>query len=161
MQKLVKRTAQAQRQAGKRAQKTAYRHRNKERWQFAQNLKSTNQEINQNIKDARKARYEDWVMGPLAPKRDLGVNYYGAVTEQIRLTHDHSGVHNVRPSVVAKRCEWAGSPHQLNLAEGDRVVILEGKDKGKLDRIESINRDLGTVTLQEHNKVQSPSAHCR
>ncbi|KAF4121960.1 large subunit ribosomal protein L24 [Geosmithia morbida] len=153
MEKLVKRTVQAQRQAGRRAHQSIRRHRNTQRWEMVRMLKSTNNEIRQNLSDARKARYEDWVMGPLAPKRDLGYNVYGTITEPTRLTHESgSGVHSIRPHVVAKRCEWAGSPHQLNLAVGDRIVILEGRDRGKLDRIESINSELGTVTLMENNK---------
>ncbi|KAL6852652.1 hypothetical protein ACO1O0_007200 [Amphichorda felina] len=149
MQKLAKRTVQAQRQAGRRAEQQARRQRKTGMWQARAAVKGMNQEIKNNLADARLARKEDWELGPLAPKRDLGFNHYGLMTDPVRASHIYNGNHVVSQRVVEKRCEWAGGSKQLNLAVGDRVVILEGPAKGKVDRIESVNTDLGTITLQE------------
>lgn len=153
MQKLAKRTAQAQRQAGRRAEHQARRHRKTALWQARAAVKSMNQEIKGNLADARLARQQDWELGPLAPKRDLGFNDYGLMSDSVRASHVYNGQHVVSPKVVEKRCEWAGGSKQLNLAVGDRVVILEGPAKGKVDRIESVNTDIGTVTLAEQYHV--------
>lgn len=153
MQKLVKRTAQAQRQAARRARQHVEQVEigNKIRNRGA--LRSAVAEVRNNIKEAREAQREAWEMGPLAPKRDLGFNGYGVISETLRQDWTNFGTSRARPEVVAKRCAWAGTPNQLNLAVGDRVVILNGPDKGKIDRIKDIKPEHGTVTLETCHKV--------
>lgn len=103
--------------------------------------------------DARRARKEDWAMGPLAPKRDLGFNGYGMFAESVRTDWSNYGLHAPRPEIIAKRCAWAGGVKQLNLAVSDRVVIMDGPDKGKIDRIKTINLQSGHVTLENNHRV--------
>lgn len=163
MQKLVKRSVQAQRQAARRSGKISNREGSKARGQNIRTVKAANQEVRQNLKDARRARKEDWELGPIAPKRDLGFNEYGLYKDQFRSTHD-TGTNSVNPEILEKRCAWAGGPRQLNLVPEDRVVILEGPDKGKIDRIKSVDIEHGVVTLQEHHKVcciSHPTQCCR
>ncbi|KAF5024970.1 hypothetical protein F66182_2921 [Fusarium sp. NRRL 66182] len=155
MQKLAKRVAQAQRQAGRRAQKAAeidqinYKLRNR------QAMRDAVSEVRKNLKDARRARQEDWELGPIAPKRDLGFNGYGMFTEGVRTDWSNYGLYTPRPEVLQKRCAWAGGVKQLNLAVSDRVVILDGPDKGKIDRIKSINIQAGLVTLENKHRAIS------
>jgi large subunit ribosomal protein L24 len=154
MQKLAKRVAQAQRQATRRS-KVQMEHENvdaKLRSRLA--LRSAVGEVRQNLKDARKARREDWELGPLAPKRDLGFNDYGAFKENVRQDWSNYGLHQPNPKVVEQRCAWAGGVKQLNLAPGDRVVIRDGPDKGKIDRIRSVQPQVGTVTLENRHQVR-------
>lgn len=153
MQKLLKRTAQAQRQAGRRAKKINRRDEFDTRRRNNQYLKMANDEIRQNLKDSRRARKEDWEMGPLAPKRDLGFNGYGTFRENLRQDWTNNGMNPIDPKVLEQRCAWAGGVKQLCLAPQDRVVILEGPDKGKVDRIQSVNKLNGSVTLENHHKV--------
>lgn len=154
MEKLAKRTAQAQRQAARRAGHNLRRQRKTAMWQARAAAKGLNNEIKENLAEARKARRQDWEMGPLAPKRDLGFNDYGLMKDPTRTTHAYNGHHIVSKAMVERRCAWAGGTKQLNLAVGDRVVVLEGPAKGKLDRIQSINTELGTVTLEEEYQVR-------
>ncbi|KAF4464559.1 KOW motif containing [Fusarium albosuccineum] len=155
MQKLAKRVAQAQRQAGRRAQKAAeteaigYKLRNR------QALRAAVSEVRQNLLDARRARQEDWEMGPLAPKRDLGFNGYGQFSEGARQDWSNYGLYTPRPEVIQQRCAWAGGVKQFSLAVSDRVVIMDGPDKGKIDRIRSINLQSGHVTLENHHRAIS------
>lgn len=153
MQKLVKRTVQAQRQVARRMQKDGKKERMEVRKRHETSLKAANKEIRENLRNARRARREDWEMGPLAPKRDLGFNNYGTVKENLRADWSNNGVSIARPDVMAKRCAWAGGVKQLCLAPGDRIVILDGPDKGKLDRIKAINAKHGSVTLETNNQV--------
>ncbi|KAG5985613.1 hypothetical protein E4U43_005971 [Claviceps pusilla] len=155
MQKLAKRAAQAQRQATRRARQQMERQNIDHRIQNRQALRSAVSEIRQNLKDARQARKEDWELGPLAPKRDLGFNNYGAFAENVRQDWTNSGLHQQKPQLIEQRCAWAGGVRQLNLAPQDRVVIMDGPDKGKIDRIKDVQPESGTVTLQTHHRALS------
>ncbi|KAH8706387.1 hypothetical protein BGZ61DRAFT_493293 [Ilyonectria robusta] len=155
MQKLAKRVAQAQRQAGRRAQKQAQSEHQGYKLRNRQALRGAVTEVRENLLDARRARAEDWEMGPIAPKRDLGFNGYGMFAESVRTDWSNYGLYSPRPEVVQKRCAWAGGPKMLNLEVQDRVVILDGPDKGKIDRIRSINLQSGHVTLETHHRAIS------
>ncbi|KAF7554412.1 hypothetical protein G7046_g6819 [Stylonectria norvegica] len=155
MQKLAKRVAQAQRQAGRRARQAAEKEAIAYRLRNRQALRSAVSEVRDNLKAAQKARKEDWEMGPLAPKRDLGFNGYGMFAESVRTDWSNYGLHAPRPEIVHKRCAWAGGVKQLNLDVEDRVVIMDGPDKGKIDRIKTINLLTGHVTLETHHRAIS------
>lgn len=155
MEKVAKRAAQAQKQAFKRAKLQAHREGAEQRARNRGLIKNATAEIRQHARDAKTVRREDWELGPLAPKRDLGFNSYGSFKEHPRMDHSLEGSHHIKPEVLAKRCAWAGSPKQLNLVAGDRVVILQGHDKGKIDRVKSINPSDGTLKLEEFQKVRS------
>jgi hypothetical protein len=153
MQKLAKRAAQAQRQASRRARQQMDQENVDGKLRSRIALRSAVQEVRQNLKDARTARKEDWELGPLAPKRDLGFNDYGAFKENVRQDWSNYGLHQPNPKVIEQRCAWAGGVKQLNLAPGDRVVINDGPDKGKIDRIKSVQPQVGTVTLEHRHQV--------
>lgn len=118
-------------------------------------IKAATSEIRKNARDAKVMRREAWEQGPLAPKRDLGFNSFGAFKEHPRMDYSLEDSQNIKPEVLMKRCAWAGTPKQLNIVPGDRVVILQGHDKGKIDKIKSINRTDGTLKLEEYQKVSS------
>ncbi|TKA62263.1 hypothetical protein B0A49_10408 [Cryomyces minteri] len=86
------------------------------------------------IKEARRNRREDWDLGPLAPRRDVGENkqYYGTVNQNTL-----RGVEIPKK----KRTElWT-------IVEGDRVVLLTGRDKGKIGEVESVNKETEEVEI--------------
>ncbi|KAM4066864.1 KOW domain-containing protein [Hirsutella rhossiliensis] len=155
MQKLAKRTAQAHHQATRRAQQMLERQAVDDRRRIRQSVKAATDELRKNIKDARRARREDWELGPLAPKRDLGFNNYGVLKETTRLDWTQGGMQRVQPTVLEKRCAWAGGSKQLNLAPGDRVIVMDGPDKGKVDSIDSVDATNGTVKLKECHRALS------
>ncbi|GAO19088.1 uncharacterized protein UV8b_07253 [Ustilaginoidea virens] len=155
MQKLAKRAAQAQRQATRRARQHVENEKIDHRIQNRDALKGALSEIRRNLKDARQARMEDWEMGPLAPKRDLGFNNYGVLKEAARFDWTNSGLHQAKPQLVEQRCAWAGGVRQLNLVPQDRVLIMDGPDKGKIDRIKDVQAENGTVTLQNCHRALS------
>lgn len=159
MQKLAKRSAQAQRQASRQLQRSQRTAQARQRGETRDRLRAANAEIRQNIRDARVAQREDWELGPLAPKRDLGFNNYGLLKEPPRMDWNLQGRRLMHPKMLEQRCAWAGGSKQLNLAPQDRVVILEGPDKGKVDRIRAIDMGTGSVTLEKYNQVCAELYH--
>ncbi|KAG6055924.1 hypothetical protein E4U17_002623 [Claviceps sp. LM77 group G4] len=157
MQKLLKRAQQAQRRARRQLDVKNEGEEVGNRLRTRHSLREAVEEARQNVLDARKARKEDWELGPIAPKRDLGFNSYGIASSSIRLDWSNDGRARVRPEILEKRCAWAGEPAKLNLAPGDRVVLLDGPDRGKIDRIEEINESTGTVLLEKRHRVLSQS----
>ncbi|RDA89861.1 hypothetical protein CP533_0407 [Ophiocordyceps camponoti-saundersi (nom. inval.)] len=147
MLKLLKRAAQAERQAARRFKERRKQAKAAERASLRPRMNNALKEVINHDKAARQARIEDWEMGPLAPKRDLGYNAYGVTWEYLRHQHPAQS-----PEVVKRRCAWAGGPRKLNLAAGDRVLIMDGPDKGKIDRIKEIQLSHGTVTLENRHK---------
>ncbi|TEA19555.1 hypothetical protein C8034_v009389 [Colletotrichum sidae] len=142
MKRLLARTRQAEKQV-KRRQSRALRGEivqekkariNEQRYQL--------DELNLDIKTARLVRQEKWTLGPLAPRRDVFPEW-GAL-ETNRNTRSTS----LKDEDLIERCKWAGTPDFLNLAVNDRVVVLDGPDRGRIDTIASITRQHGTVQLK-------------
>ena len=152
MDKLVQRTIKAERQVRRRladSSKNAYR---KDLLAHRRRTKSATEDLNVNIANARRVRHERWELGPLAPKRSIE-NGYGVATENAR-TGNGADQNVIRPFEREARCEWAGGSKYLNLAPGDRVVIMEGHDKGNIDTITAINVSTGTLQLKDFAKVR-------
>ncbi|KAK0107093.1 hypothetical protein ONS95_003800 [Cadophora gregata] len=148
MQKVFRRTILAEKQVARRATKRTQK-KLRDKWsnQRDQNNYHRKDEI-KTIKDARLARREDYELGPLAPRRDVGTNKdtYGTVS----LTRMHG-----RPLHGKERSDildfWGGK--FLNIQVGDRVVILEGRDKGKIGKIKDINTKSADCTIEGLNMM--------
>lgn len=151
MDKLIKRTATAERQVARRLREAAKRSHRRQLGERIRRAKSAVEDLNRNVYNARRVRHEAWELGPLAPRRTIE-NGYGIATEHARTARQTSDM-LLRPFEREARCEWAGGSKYLNLAPGDRVVILEGHDKGNIDTITSVNASTGTVELKEFGKV--------
>ncbi|KAG9243986.1 hypothetical protein BJ878DRAFT_94797 [Calycina marina] len=149
MQKVIQRTIMAEKQAARRlAKRRSIFKLQQEKTNREQYNMSRSIEI-QDVKAATLARREDWEMGPLAPKRDVGLkkDTWGAIDSQ-RLRG--------RVWSLEKRKEilkpWGGETW-LNLAKGDRVVMLEGREKGMIAEVKSIDLERCQVTLDGANMV--------
>lgn len=148
MQKVLRRTVLAEKQAArrlsKRKDKSMREWAKSTREQASYNRKD---EINQ-IKAARLARREDWELGPLAPKRDVGdaKDTYGTIDSA-----------RTRPSPLDYRkreeaLKQVGGRY-LNIVKGDRVVLIEGRDKGKIGKVTDTDPGKGTCTVEGLNLV--------
>jgi len=149
MQKVIRRTIMAEKQAARRlARKKDKSSREAAKSSREQYLVARRMEV-KDVKAATIARREDWEMGPLAPKRDVGLkkDTYGAIDSQ-RLRG--------RVWTPARRKEllkpWGGEKW-LNIAKGDRVVMLEGREKGRIGEITNIDLERCQVTLKGMNMV--------
>ncbi|KAL4808526.1 hypothetical protein BDV18DRAFT_135191 [Aspergillus unguis] len=140
MQKVIRRTALARNQAQRkviRANKAAEREELNDtlRQRFAYNRLELD-----NIRAERLRRREDWMRGPLAPQRDAGLEAksFGALSPQA-----------MNPPKVPKHLR----KQYINFAPGDRVCIMKGRDKGKIDVVVRVDSENETLTLKESNMV--------
>jgi large subunit ribosomal protein L24 len=149
MQKVFRRTILAQKQHARRAVKR--KAKNDRDWMKSQNEQNVafDRENSARLKNERRNRREDWELGPLKPKRDVGDD------KEVFGTMDYQALEGVdiyKPDVL-KRLEPFGGKH-LNIRKGDRVVILEGHDKGKIGILSNIDERKAKVTVEGLNRVR-------
>ncbi|KPI36564.1 uncharacterized protein AB675_4350 [Cyphellophora attinorum] len=95
-------------------------------------------------KQERKHRREDWFAGPLAPDRNNGL-------EKGKLGGLDSNWREVmkgKPESMFREKDRPKHGNKGNIVEGDRVVVIEGVDKGKIGEVEEVNEEEDTVTLK-------------
>lgn len=141
MQKVIQRTATARREAQRKAFKLAKQQTFVKRKEDRKNRLEYDNVLNKYVKTARQDRHEDWLKGPLAPKRDSGLDttVYGALDARL-----------VNPPNVPK--------HErrkfILFAPGDRVCIIRGTERGRIGEISQVNADSQTVIVSGFNKVR-------
>lgn len=148
MQKVIRRTVLAEKQAARRLIRR--KDKNAREWaksQREQVLFTRRDEVKQ-IKEARLARREDWELGPLAPKRDVGdkKDTYGTVNSQ------RTRGQPLKYSEREEKLKSVGGRY-LNIVKGDRVVLLVGRDKGKIGEIMETDPQRGECKVRGLNMV--------
>lgn len=112
-----------------------------------ENNQLATRDASKDIKTARAVRREDWELGPLAPKRDAGEqkDTYGTLSA-LRMQG--------RQLSMEERLELnpTGGRYPTIVAQ-DRVVLLEGRDKGKIGKIVSVDRKRQECTVEGLNMV--------
>ena len=143
MQKLLKRVALAKNQAKRRATKEKGVELSIEKKIVHRQETSLYSFRREDIRAARSARREDWVLGPLAPRRDVGnkKDTYGAMDSRLL-----RGVE--KPDGYWK--DWC-------IVEGDRVVVIENghRDKGKIGKVTSVSEKAEECIVNGLNQVRS------
>lgn len=152
MQKIARRVATAERVVAKRRKaRNDTSHKQEARAEFKQNIE--HRSIGKaEIEYAKKAIRDDWAMGALSPRRDVG-DFHDALGA---ISHVRYASRDLTLAKRNARCQWAGGAHYLNLAVGDRVVLLDGPEKGRIGKIADINHGTAQVTVNELNKVCVP-----
>ncbi|TRX97520.1 hypothetical protein FHL15_001798 [Xylaria flabelliformis] len=149
MQKIARRVATAERVAVKRRKAKTNRFALHERKEIFAEDKEQGRQAADEVKVAKQAIRNDWAMGALSPRQDVGKFHEapGAIT-QVRFPG------NTILSLAKRnaRCQWAGGARYLNLAVDDRVVLLDGPDKGRIGKISEINQNTANVTVKGLNK---------
>lgn len=138
MQRVIQRSALAKRNADRRMQRMVEHHEKGKGWSRRQEAQRISRYNNALIKDARLARQEDWARGALAPRRDVGekARTYGSV--------------DIFHMNLPERQE-PNKPKWNHIVEGDRVVVIKGREKGKIGLVEMMDSDRGSVTLKDVN----------
>ena len=143
MQKVLRRTALAKKQAERRLAARKGKNNSDERKLRANEQKHIGRSVRDDILNARRARREDFLLGPLAPRRDVGdkKDIYGTVGPQ-RLR----GVE--KPEGQYK--DWG-------IVQGDRVVIVQDghRERGKIGTVREVRKAAEECTIQGLNMVNS------
>ncbi|KAI1418115.1 hypothetical protein F5Y13DRAFT_150599 [Hypoxylon sp. FL1857] len=149
MQKILRRVATAERVVTKRAKTKDLKWFKKNKKETADQQKQQLMVVREELSSAKQAIKDDWNLGPLAPRRDVGdwAGTKGAIHEARFSLYGH-----VTLAMRNRRCQWAGGAFNLNLALGDRVVLIDGPDKGRIGKISSIDYDNAEVTVEGLNK---------
>lgn len=157
MQKILRRVATAERVVSKRKAANDRMHWKKDLKKDRQEQANQDAMLNQDIDRAKQAIKDDWNLGPLAPNIYYGeaAAAYGAISET-----RYRQATRLREKQKEARCAWLGGYKNLNLSLGDRVVLLEGPDKGKIGKVTDIQLDDGCVLVEGLNKVGSARS-CR
>ncbi|EER43628.1 KOW domain-containing protein domain-containing protein [Histoplasma capsulatum var. duboisii H88] len=140
MQKVIRRAALAANQAKRKARIQAQRDRRDEIRKYFQERQRYQRSILDQVHAERKSRREDWLKGPLAPKRDVANldGAYGTLPPE-----------RIRPPALPRE----DRVKYVNFAPGDRVVILKGRERGKIGKIYDVNAESGTVSVGGVNSV--------
>lgn len=127
---------------------------------------------NEYIRAERKHRREDWMAGPLAPKRDVGTRqeFYAtvssylqagpAVPPQARRGPKGNGWDSVgSEGLEGEHKEWEGVGNEGNIVEGDRVCIVRGNSSliGQIGKVVDLNAEAKEVKVEGLNMVRSSS----
>ncbi|KAG0652417.1 hypothetical protein D0Z07_1023 [Hyphodiscus hymeniophilus] len=148
MQKVIRRTILAEKQAIRRnASRSEKRKRDALKNTLEQQGFHRGQEI-KDIKAARVARREDWELGPLAPKRDAGAN---------KLTYGTIHTMRTKGPVLSERqqkerSKYVGEKYKT-VVVGDRVVITEGRDTGKIGQVVEMDHERGECKVDGLNMM--------
>jgi large subunit ribosomal protein L24 len=138
MQKVLQRTVRAERVALRKKAKLKEHEEKGASWSRFQRQNALVRKHGANIKAARINRAADWDAGNLAARRDVGANAttYGAVH-----------VYDINTPELNKdqRPKW------FPIVEGDRVVVVKGRDKGRIGDVTELLKEQGTVRVKGVN----------
>ncbi|KAJ5736760.1 uncharacterized protein N7483_001885 [Penicillium malachiteum] len=138
MDKVIRRAATARKQAQAKAFRQQKTTELVDRQQVLRVRKDYNKALVTNLKESRKARWEDWQKGALAPMRHVGLDAtsYGSV--DVAMMH---------PPAIPKHLRRKA----ILFAEGDRVCVIRGRNKGQINEITQVNHESETVIVKDVN----------
>ena len=141
MQKLLRRTALVKRQAARKAVARQGKSDSDDRKLRLNEQKNINVSVRRDTRAARLARHEDWLLGPLAPKRDVGnaKETYGTMDPRRLRAVD-------KPK--DQRKDWG-------IVEGDRVVIVQDghRERGKIGKVREVRQEAQECFVMGLNRV--------
>ncbi|KAE8388551.1 hypothetical protein BDV23DRAFT_110997 [Aspergillus alliaceus] len=138
MQKIIRRTAVARNQAQRKVIRTAKGNERQEAKDFLRQQFAANRTTLDNIRSERQRRRDDWLRGPVAPRHDISLEKktFGALDAQV-----------MNPPTVPKHLRRK----YINIAVGDRVCVMKGHDKGKINEVIRVSPESETVTVKDLN----------
>jgi large subunit ribosomal protein L24 len=144
MQKVVRRAALARNQTQRKTKRLAEKDRHDEWKQSFLERTRFNRSLIDETKEERLNRRDDWMRGPLAPRRDAGQRMaaFGTVPTS-RLNPPKIPVENRRKFI--------------NIVVGDRVCLMKGRDKGRIGKVKTVNAETECVEIEGLNIVSSYS----
>ncbi|KAK5116672.1 hypothetical protein LTR62_007346 [Meristemomyces frigidus] len=140
MDRVLQRTVRAVRSTNRKRAKLQDHEQKGQSWSNFQQRNRLVRANGANIKAARLNRATDWAAGRLAPRRDVGeqAETYGALP-----------IYDIQsPTLNAKDI-----PKWFPIVEGDRVVVMTGRDRGKIGEVTEVLKDRGQLRVKGANVV--------
>ena len=140
MQKVLRRNLLSRNQALRNARAKDKRAFKKELVEYHRDLSNREKALGNNVRTERKNRREDWMLGPLAPQRDIGDEraVYG--------TQSHLALRH--PTIPEKERD-----KYFNFAVGDRAVVTRGPFRGRIGEITAIREHERRVEMKGINEA--------
>lgn len=141
MQKVIQRTTLARNQAARKARILKEKQERLDVVKFFRERDEFQRHQIDTHRAAVKARNEDWYKGPLAPQRDSGLTAgtYGTLNPQ---------------DTFLPRIPKHLRRQFINIAPGDRVVLLTGPDQGKICEVNTVDVESESLTVNDRNQVR-------
>lgn len=114
--------------------------------------------LRERVHSARRARREDWLLGPLAPDRAAADPDYGCVS-----TRELKGVAGLKrtrqgrsPYMIGRGEEWSWGESLVEV--GDTVVVVAERgagwrERGRVGRVSEVRKGVGECVIEEMNLV--------
>lgn len=147
MQRILNRKLLARNQALKGSRRQAEKQVSKDNRKARQEAMMTARLERSSVKSERINRREDWMLGPLAPNRAAGKDGGGYGM----LSFSSTTLPFVAPS---HREEY------FNFAAEDRVVVVKGRERGKIGKVKETNEERQSLMLTNVNMVSTRSVTC-
>lgn len=136
------------------------------RWESKRTALERQAHVKKNIKDpikeARRNLREDYKLGPLRPDRAVGhdAERYGALPAR-RLTRPEVSVKVQEAKNKAREAKGLEPEYPFvvddkkyfHIAKGDRVMVMKGREQGKIGIIDEVAASSHDVTVKGLNKV--------
>jgi large subunit ribosomal protein L24 len=168
MQRILRINVQSRNQTLRATRKAERAALNRDWGIYNDRLSRTERKRQEYIRAEKKSRREDWMLGPLAPKRDIGAktDFYGVVDTLLLQgapfpDRMYKGPKSEGWSPVGmegrieEQVEWEGTGNEGNVVEGDRVVVVRGKPGlvGQIGKVKEVSRDSKEVKIEGLNLV--------
>jgi large subunit ribosomal protein L24 len=157
LENLLARNAYARQRRGKKHKEAEHKELMAEVRNDRQREARSNQVRGIVYKTAREQRHEDWEMGPLAPKRDVGQDWgpeyatvSGAYLEPPAMEHLEALTRIRNKGKEVQQGPWR--KYEIY----DRVVVIRGREMGKIGTIKKIKQFAGLVYVGGINTVGLP-----
>lgn len=171
MQKVLRINLNSRNQALKRARRQVWRKRKDEERDYEHWLQQANKKSSAYVKNERKARREDYILGPLAPDRDTGVTKGALGTmDPLLMQRKELPSHVLRGPKEAKwekgrwveiekEESWEGEGNEGNIVVGDKVCVVKGPAdlQGQIGLVTDVNSEKGEVVIGDVNMVSAAS----
>ena len=159
MQKVLRINLHARNQGLQKTRRKTLRDAKKAWFDFANGRVTVDRKNRDLVKTERRNRREDWMAGPLAPKRDVGIKegLYGVLDPNMVRGPEYPVHVSKWPQHEGWTLEskWEGYGNEGNIIEGDRVCVIHGHDsiRGKIGEVTEVNRERREVIIQDVNIV--------
>lgn len=167
MQKAIRINLQARKQAVKAAQRSREKQDYAAWKEYYQQKQMNDKKLREYIKEERAHRREDWMLGPLAPNRNVGLDKgtFGTIDVQSiqrpQIPKPAQGGPKVKGDVAT---DWEGKHRKLkfkgntivgNVVVGDRVCVVHGhpRIKGQIGYVSVVDPEREELRITNINVV--------